>query len=54
MNLFQCSQPALDNPAVRCCNQTVTAYVNYVGNTVVMVCQRPYIYIGYDFVVLDT
>jgi predicted Zn-dependent protease len=35
-------------------NQTVTAYVNYVGNTVVMGSPRPYIYGGYHFAVLDT
>jgi predicted Zn-dependent protease len=35
-------------------NQTVTAYVNYVGSTVVMGSPRPYIYGGYHFAVLDT
>jgi len=35
-------------------NQTVTAYVNYVGNTVVMGSPRPYVYGGYHFAVLDT
>lgn len=33
---------------------TVTAYVNYVGNTVVMGSPRPYTYGGYHFAVLDT
>jgi len=32
----------------------VTAYVNYVGNTVVMGSPRPYTYGGYHFAVLDT
>ena len=35
-------------------NPTVTAYVNYVGNTVVMGSPRPYTYGGYHFAVLDT
>ena len=35
-------------------NQTVTAYVNYVGNTVVLGSPRPYTYGGYHFAVLDT
>jgi len=35
-------------------NQTVTAYVNYVGNTVAMASTRPYTYGGYHFAVLDT
>jgi predicted Zn-dependent protease len=35
-------------------NQTVTAYVNYVGHTVVLGSPRPYIYGGYHFAVLDT
>ena len=33
---------------------TVTAYVNHVGNTVVMGSPRPYIYGGYHFAALDT
>jgi len=35
-------------------NQMVTAYVNYVGNTVAMGSPRPYTYGGYHFAVLDT
>ena len=35
-------------------NQTVTAYVNNVGNTVAMGSPRPYTYGGYHFAVLDT
>jgi predicted Zn-dependent protease len=35
-------------------NPAVTAYVNYVGNTVVMGSPRPYTYGGYHFAVLDT
>lgn len=35
-------------------NPTVTAYVNYVGNTVAMGSPRPYTYGGYHFAVLDT
>jgi predicted Zn-dependent protease len=35
-------------------NQTVTAYVSYVGSTVVIGSPRPYIYGGYHFAVLDT
>ena len=35
-------------------NQTVTAYVNYVGTTVAMASPRPYTYGGYHFAVLDT
>jgi predicted Zn-dependent protease len=35
-------------------NPTVTEYVNYVGNAVVMGSPRPYTYGGYHFAVLDT
>jgi len=35
-------------------NPAVTAYMNHVGNTVVLGSPRPYIYGGYHFAVLDT
>jgi hypothetical protein len=54
MDLFQRFQPPLENPAVLYRNQTVTAYVNYAGNTVVMGSPRPYISSSCHFSVLDT
>lgn len=35
-------------------NKAVTSYVNYVGNAVVVYSERPEIYAGYHFLVLDS